>query len=50
MKQNHDQIDQQANAFVAALRSQRHAHMPVMRFHQWPHFISTVRTLLANNN
>jgi hypothetical protein len=24
--------------------------MPVMRFHQWPQFISTVRTLLANNN
>ncbi|WP_167390588.1 hypothetical protein [Pantoea rodasii] len=50
MNQNHDPIVQQASAFVEALRTQRHAHMPVIRFHQWPHFISTVRSLLATSN
>lgn len=43
-------IDQQASAFVDALRTQRHAHMPVMRFHQWPQFISAVRALMAVND
>ncbi|MGK3122626.1 hypothetical protein ACCY16_00715 [Candidatus Pantoea formicae] len=47
----HDrEIDQHANAFVAALRCQRHAHMPVMRFHQWPQFIATVRILLETKD
>ena len=49
MKQNHQGIDQQASAFVDALRAQRQAHMPIMRFHQWPHFISTVKSLMAKS-
>lgn len=50
MKQNDVNIDQQANAVVNALRARRSAHMPPMRFHQWPQFISTVRALMLKHD
>lgn len=46
MQQNRD-ITAQAIAFVDALRTQRHARMPVILFAHWPQFMATVRERMA---
>lgn len=42
------QIVAQATEFVNALNAKKPAHMPAIRFNQWPLFISTVRALSKN--
>ncbi|WP_338671194.1 hypothetical protein V8Z79_22005 (plasmid) [Pantoea dispersa] len=44
---NNVDINRQALAFADALRTQRPAHVPVIRFAHWPQFIATVRAELA---
>lgn len=46
MNHNRD-IAAKASTFVNALKTQRQAHMPVMRFAQWPAFIAAVRELMT---
>ncbi|MEB5971593.1 hypothetical protein ACWXWB_02135 [Pantoea dispersa] len=47
--QNNSDVTRQALAFADALRTQRHAHVPVIRFAHWPQFIATVRAELAQS-